>query len=324
MTVVTENRQINGRRLKNSIILQMYYHDKTTAETKAMMKIVFLMPLTLLLFVSGTALTAQPIKFQRIRTFDPVHGLPPEEPADAAAAPTTPNAPANANVAPTTPNMQNTQPNTLNQPLNQPLNQQGISPSPVTSGQSFLPAVTAPATGMTEPPAPSSAPASAAVSIPNTMAPLAPPDVPARPAEPSIDTSAVLPTVPNVNVKMPLAWRTRACSLAAETDEPSFPGQHPSCFMNGSVEDVLHALVQACQSRGLQILGESVSAGQLGARMNDGVSSKYLLIFVAKKISERRTLVKAAIDPDPHAQKAELLQDLLSRASSIVDSKGLL
>ncbi len=94
--------------------------------------------------------------------------------------------------------------------------------------------------------------------------------------------------------------------------------------MNGSVEDSLNALTQACQAKGAQMLGKSLPSGQLGARVGDATAGRYVIFFVAKKLSEDRTLVKAGMDPESRSSKATIMQELLTQAASIVDGKGMM
>jgi hypothetical protein len=277
--------------------------------------------------LTASLVRADEIKFQRIRTFDPVRGLVPGNitnslmapkisapgaaPASSATSPsaTAQSAAASSAAAPDLPPYQADRakkgpPSTTDSPA-QTVDQQDSNSPPVE--RSFN-------NGMLAPAKPDPTPTTT----------LAPPDAPKRPPPPAVDNNAMLPQIESVNIKPALSWRAKAFKLAALPDSPTDTGKHPSLVMNGSIEDSLNALAQVCKTMGVQLLGKSVPAGQLGARIGDATSGRYLLLFVAKKISNDRTLVKSAMDPDSRPQKTAILQDLLSQAASIVDGKGLL
>jgi hypothetical protein len=280
--------------------------------------------LTITLFLAGSLAQADEIKFQRIRTFDPVRGLvpgnipaslmAPKLPVPATAPPAPSAAPPASMSVPGPGALPDRSSNRLKSEQTGPANT-NVSPSQATDQQDLnSPPDRSPSNGLLVPDKPDS--------IPSTT--IAPPDAPKRPPLPPVDSNAILPQVENVNIKPALSWRAKAFRLASLPDNASDSGKHPSLIMNGSIEDSLNALAQVCKARGVQLLGKSIPAGQLGARMGDATSGRYLLLFVAKKISTDRTLVKACMDPDSRPQKAAILQDVLSQAASIVDGKGLL
>jgi hypothetical protein len=282
-------------------------------------KTFLLLPITL--FLAGSPAPADEIKFQRIRTFDPVRGLvpgnipaslmAPKLPVPAAAPPALTKPPASMSVSPDAlPDKSNRIKTEQTDPANS-----NVSPSQATDRQDLnSPPDRSLNNGLLAPDKPDS--------IPSTT--IAPPDAPKRPPLPPVDSNAILPQVENVNIKPALSWRAKALKLASLPDSTTDSGKHPSLVMNGSIEDSLNALAQVCKAKGVQLLGKSIPAGQLGARMGDAASGRYLLLFVAKKISNDRTLVKAGMDPDSRPQKAAILQDVLTQAASIVDGKGLL
>jgi hypothetical protein len=317
--------------------------------------------LPLALFLTGTLVQADEIKFQRIRTFDPVRGLVPGNITNSLMAPKLPaaaTAPGTNVVAPVAPGIGGVAPQaslstpgtttppgttviprrttvsapeatesetTMSAPGGKPYRSSMIKTEPLDSNDSSTqptdqqdlnstPANRPYRSGMLAPEKPDPTPTSI----------LAPPDAPRRPPQPPVDNNALLPQVETINIKPALSWRAKAFKLAALPDNPTDSGKHPTLVMNGSIEDSLNALAQACKAKGVQLLGKSIPAGQLGARTGDATSGRYLLLFVAKKISNDRTLVKTAIDPDSRPQKAAILQDLLLQAASIVDGKGLL
>jgi hypothetical protein len=281
----------------------------------------FLLPITL--FLAGSLAQADEIKFQRIRTFDPVRGLVPGNIPASLMAPKLPvpaAAPPAPSVAPPA-SMSVPGPGTLPDRSNRIKTEHtdpayaNVSPSQATDQQDLnSPPDRSLNNGLLAPDKPDP--------VPSTT--LAPPDAPKRPPLPPVDSNAILPQVENVNIKPALSWRAKAFKLASLPDNAPDSGKHPSLVMNGSIEDSLNALAQVCKAKGVQLLGKSIPAGQLGARMGDASSGRYLLLFVAKKISNDRTLVKAGMDPDSRPQKAAILQDVLTQAASIVDGKGLL
>ena len=160
----------------------------------------------------------------------------------------------------------------------------------------------------------------APVSQPLTM----PPDTLSRPPLPQANENVILPQLSNPNVRPSLSWRSKAYKLSLESYDGPNNGKHPNLMLNGSVQDALNALVQACQTNGLQIVGQSAPAGQLGARLNDATAGRSLFIFVLKKVADDKTIVKASVEPDSKGKRLILLGDLLNQAASLVDGKGLL
>jgi hypothetical protein len=162
----------------------------------------------------------------------------------------------------------------------------------------------------------------------NNLAPLSqpsttPPDTLSRPPLPTANENLVLPQLSNPVIRPNLSWRSKAYKLSLESNDGQ-NGKHPNLMMNGSVQDSLNALVQACQTNGLQIIGQSLPAGQLGARLVDATAGRSLFVFVLKKIADDKTIVKACVEPDSKGKKLILLGDLLNQAASLVDGKGLL
>lgn len=160
----------------------------------------------------------------------------------------------------------------------------------------------------------------APLSQPSTM----PPDTLSRPPLPAANENLVLPQLNNPVIRPNLSWRSKAYKLSQESYNAQNNGKHPNLMMNGSVQDSLNALVQACQTNGLQIIGQSLPAGQLGARLADATAGRSLFIFVLKKVADDKTIVKACVEPDGKGRKLILLGDLLNQAASLVDGKGLL
>jgi hypothetical protein len=159
----------------------------------------------------------------------------------------------------------------------------------------------------------------APLSQPSTM----PPDTLSRPPLPAANERLALPQLSNPVVRPNLSWRSKAYKLSLEGYDGQ-NGKHPNLMMNGSVQDSLNALIQACQTNGLQIIGRSLPAGQLGARLTDATAGRSIFVFVLKKVADDKTIVKACVDPDAKGKKLILLGDLLNQAASLVDGKGLL
>jgi hypothetical protein len=163
----------------------------------------------------------------------------------------------------------------------------------------------------------------------NNLAPLTkpsilPPDTLSRPPLGTPNSNLTLPQLSNVSVRPSLSWRSKAYKLSLETGDLTASARHPGCIMNGSMQDSLNAIAQACQTNGFQILGQSLPAGQLGARQGDVNTGRYLYVFALKKIADDRTSVRASVEPDGKGQKLATLNDLLNQAASLVDGKGLL
>lgn len=160
----------------------------------------------------------------------------------------------------------------------------------------------------------------APLSQPSTM----PPDTLSRPPLPTANENLALPQLSNPTIRPNLSWRSKAYKLSLEGYDPQNGGKHPNLMMNGSIQDSLNALVQACQTNGLQIIGQSLPAGQLGARLVDAGNGRSVFVFVLKKVADDKTIVKASVEPDSKGKKLILLGDLLNQAASLVDGKGLL
>ncbi|HEY9755198.1 MAG TPA: hypothetical protein V6C97_08555 [Oculatellaceae cyanobacterium] len=158
---------------------------------------------------------------------------------------------------------------------------------------------------------------------PSVPLPVTPPDPPQRPANPAVDQNLRLPAPMASGAKPSLAWRTRAWRLATEPDDSTAQSKHPSRVLNCSTEEALAAIADCCKSKGGQIIGQSVAAGQLGARFSDATTGRAVLVFVVKPIGNNRTILKACADSD-RAQKIALANDLIVQAAAIIDGKGLL
>ncbi|HEY9679992.1 MAG TPA: hypothetical protein V6C86_00190 [Oculatellaceae cyanobacterium] len=158
---------------------------------------------------------------------------------------------------------------------------------------------------------------------PSAPLPVIPPDPPPRPANPVVDQNLRLPAPMASGAKPSLAWRTRAWRLATEPDDSTTLSKHPYRILNCSTEEALAAIADCCKSKGGQIIGQSVSAGQLGARFSDAATGRAVLVFVVKPIGNNRTILKACADSD-RAQKIALANDLIVQAAAIIDGKGLL
>jgi hypothetical protein len=153
--------------------------------------------------------------------------------------------------------------------------------------------------------------------------PIAPPDPPQRPATPVVDQNLRLPPPAGGTNKPSLAWRARAWRLATEPDDSASLARHPSRILNCSTEEALAAIADCCRSKGGQIIGQSVAAGQLGARFSDAATGRAVLVFIVKPTGNNRTILKASADSD-RAQKIALANDLIVQAAAIIDGKGLL
>jgi hypothetical protein len=161
------------------------------------------------------------------------------------------------------------------------------------------------------------------ISQPGAAPLVVPPSPPTRPESPVIDPSLRLPLVTNVNVKSPLAWRSKAWKLASEPDDPTAQSHHPSCLLSCTPEEALNAAAESCRTRGGQIVGQSLSAGQLGARFGDSTTGRALVIIVVRSIGNNRTILKASIEPE-RSQRLALLNDLMNQTAAIINGKGLL
>lgn len=174
---------------------------------------------------------------------------------------------------------------------------------------------------------PPAAETTASIGLPTVLqhgaSPVTPPDAPTRPQSPAVDQSARLPNVQNAGAKPALAWRARAWKLALEQDDAALASKHPSKILNCSIEDALAAVSECCKAKGAQIIGQSLPAGQLGARFGDNAGGRALVVFVAKSIGTNRTLLKASAD-SARAQKIALVNDLILQAAAIIDGKGVL
>lgn len=253
------------------------------------------------ILITPACADAQQTQFQRIRNFDPATG-----------AYTTPASAASSRYV--------------------PANQQ------IPSTQGKTPTPTATTNNISTPPASSSKPMSSLQSDDtmqpqdesdaNNLAPLSqpstmPPDTLSRPPLPAANENLVLPQLSNPVIRPNLSWRSKAYKLSLEGYDGQ-SGKHPNLMMNGSVQDSLNALIQACQTNGLQIIGQSLPAGQLGARLTDATAGRSVFVFVLKKIADDKTIVKACVEPDSKGKKLLLLDNLLNQAASLVDGKGLL
>ena len=261
------------------------------------------------ILVTPLSASAQQTQFQRIRNFDPATGgyTPPARTASSR------HAPANQQIAP-----------------------QAVAPAASDSPRTSV--TTASTTNTGTPPVAPSRPATywgddsmqpQDESDANNLAPLSqpsimPPDTLSRPPLPTANENLVLPQLSNPTIRPNLSWRSKAYKLSLEAYDSQNNGKHPNLMMNGSVQDSLNALVQACQTNGLQIVGQSLPAGQLGARMVDATAGRSVFVFVLKKIADDKTAVKASVEPDSKGKKLILLGDLLNQAASLVDGKGLL
>lgn len=161
------------------------------------------------------------------------------------------------------------------------------------------------------------------VVMPRSSPQVAPPEPRQRPSSPMVDPGARLPVVQNGGAKPSLAWRTRAYRLAIEPEDTASLSKHPSRILNCSIEEALNAVADCCKSKGAQIVGQSYSAGQIGARFTDPTAGKSLIVFVAKSVGSNRTMLKASAESD-RAQKVALVNDLITQAAAIIDGKGLL
>jgi hypothetical protein len=266
------------------------------------------------ILITPVCASAQQTQFQRIRTFDPTTGRY----VTPASAPSSRYVPANQQI--------------LTPPTNAPVPR--ASPRNVPTAT-----VTTTTTTLITPPATPSKPAPSNLgddnvqpqdeSDANNLAPLSqpstmPPDTLSRPPLPTANESLVLPQLSNPTIRPSLSWRSKAYKLSLETYDAQNNGKHPNLMMNGSMQDSLNALVQACQTNGLQIIGQSLPAGQLGARLIDATAGRSLFVFVLKKVADDKTIVKACVEPDSKGKKLILLGDLLNQAASLVDGKGLL
>ncbi|MDR3615571.1 MAG: hypothetical protein P4L53_18570 [Candidatus Obscuribacterales bacterium] len=263
-----------------------------------------------ILITPGCA-SGQQTQFQRIRNFDPVTGgyTTPGSAASSRYAPAIQQLPATRGAASVSGATTTTTTNTATSPTN--------TGTPAVSNLKSAPSYQG--DDNMQPQDESDANNLAPLSQPSTM----PPDTLSRPPLPTANENLVLPQLSNPVIRPSLSWRSKAYKLSLESNDGQ-NGKHPNLMMNGSVQDSLNALVQACQTNGLQIIGQSLPAGQLGARLVDATAGRSLFVFVLKKVADDKTIVKACVEPDSKGKKLILLGDLLNQAASLVDGKGLL
>lgn len=286
---------------------------------------------------TGSACRADEIRFQRIRTFDPVHGLPPDPRQDnstgigaGAGLGAQPDAGPGAAV-----NMDPSAGMSVGPTRLYPVDQNHRLPNPANSTS----AVSAPditnivpgadtGVGFTPIPIIPLAPPAQEENATPAIPLVAPPGPPARPPLPVPNNNVVLPKIDNVQVKPALSWRMKAYKLAMEsTNAGASTAPHPNKIFAATVQDALTALSQACLNSGLQVLGESVAAGQLGAGPDAntvGALGKFTALFVIKQTDQGHVLVVSAADPDRHGARNILLQDILNKAETILLSRGVL
>jgi hypothetical protein len=87
-------------------------------------------------------------------------------------------------------------------------------------------------------------------------------------------------------------------------------------------DETLRALAQACDQLGYKVEAASDTAKQLAVRCSAG--DRVLVILVVEANGADETTVVAGLYPEARSFRTQSIQDILSKADSILSNRGLL
>jgi len=151
-----------------------------------------------------------------------------------------------------------------------------------------------------------------------------PPALPARPPLPPPPAVTLLPPLHGGQIQHSLSWRAKAYKMQTETLDGSTVNVRTSKIVPANLSDSLTLLNSSLQKGGLTVDAVCDPAGQLLAHLNDPALERIHLIFTITQLDKGHSMIKAAVDPDSHAIKTALLEDLLMQAQAAISKNGVL